>query len=209
MDTNDFLQLVQDQAHRVFGDEDDETGGLMSPGLGVVQGAVLRATNLPADASGGCDSYIKVSVVEAGKGPIMFRCKTPIHTTDTAKRALNPTYTNNHFSFQTEDDLAGDLLFSVYERSSGHSRIVGQFIIQIRKLVDPGGHSGKQSNLRLDPSLKTQQGENTNSQIHITLQLTLPASHKERFLRTKKVQELQQKIAAQKGKTSLSRKVNN
>lgn len=197
---DDYLQIVQDTTRRVFDAGDyDEDGDHGSSGLGVVQGAVIRATNLPVDASGACDSYVKISAVEPGKGPIMFRCKTPIHTTDVVHGNTNPDYTNNSFSFQTEEDLAGDLLFSVYETSKGHSRVIGQYVMPLHDLVDSEGKaSGKQRMLQLQPTLNTQQGDSTDSQVHISLQLILPPERTERQIGAKALQ-LQQKLAAQKG----------
>ena len=142
-------------------------GGGGAQHVAVVEGAVLAGRKLPNPAAcgggGACSAFVKVSAVEGGAGSFHFRCKTAVHSTETALADSNPSWARSAFTMVLEPPLRadgardwscleGELLMAVYAcegdgggdggnggGGGGGSRrqhFVGQVAVPLATLVD-------------------------------------------------------------------------
>jgi hypothetical protein len=123
-------------------------------------GSVLGAAGLPfptslssSDASSkGGDLSFKILFIEGGNQPAMFRCKTPIYSSDTVTISKNPKWDNGIFHFdmimpESNEDLKseygfviqGEISITIYQsRASGGNNIIGQTTFDLADIVKTG-----------------------------------------------------------------------
>ena len=124
-------------------------------------GSVLGAAGLPfptplsssSDVSSkGGDLSFKILFIEGGNQPAMFRCKTPIYSSDTVTISKNPKWDNGIFHFdmimpESNEDLKseygfviqGEISITIYQsRASGGNNIIGQATFDLADIVKTG-----------------------------------------------------------------------
>ena len=116
-------------------------------------GSVLGAAGLPfSTSSQGGDLSFKILFIEGGSQPAMFRCKTPIYSSDTVTISKNPRWDNGIFHFdmimpESKEDLKseygfviqGEISITIYQsRVSGGNNIIGQASFDLADIVKTG-----------------------------------------------------------------------
>jgi len=120
-------------------------------------GSVLGAAGLPilsgssqGDIQG--DLSFKILFIEGGSQPAMFRCKTPIYSSDAVAASKNPRWDNGIFHFDmimpesNEDSkslygfvIQGEISITIYQtRISGGNNVIGQASFDLADMVKTG-----------------------------------------------------------------------
>mmetsp|Transcript_3053 Transcript_3053/g.6880 ORF Transcript_3053/g.6880 Transcript_3053/m.6880 type:complete len:389 (+) Transcript_3053:73-1239(+) len=124
------------------------------PARGVMLvGSVLGAAGLEDPAGlGEGDVSFRVLFVEGGSQPAMFRCKTPIYSSDSVACSSHPSWSDAQFHFdmimaQGPGDagqefgfrLQGEIIVAVYQaRASGGNTLLGQVAFDLKDIVGEG-----------------------------------------------------------------------
>lgn len=103
-------------------------------------GSVLSANLSPADDESSGPVSFRVLFVEGSDQPMMFRCKTPIYSSEAVDGGDNPLWDDGSFRFaMTLPEIGGDVMISLYRaRPSGGNDLVGQVLFDLKQLVLAG-----------------------------------------------------------------------
>lgn len=153
--TDNKLTVPDYHSHQEYNQRSIRADLTTLPTRGILlTGSVLGTAGLVMDEAMEGELFFKVLFVEGGSQPAMFRCKTPIYTSDPIACSLSdPRWENARFQFdmimpldEANDKQApfgfkiqGEIIIAVYmSRNSGGSSLLGQAAFQLRDAVETG-----------------------------------------------------------------------